>query len=311
MKKTLFPLFLISGMLLALDVSLHAQVPPLLAAPSTPGAPRAPKLDQKAQDLLTAFGKYYAALPSFQVDVRAAMKFEMADAKDEAVRDKSRANGIENAVSVAVLRPDRFAIVQKEGSGGFLSFDGKTCTVYLANQKEYVSVPAISLLFPEGSASFSGAPFLFNAGLLRDLFAPDPVNILLRGVTSGSDVGEEKVGALTARHLVLQGNQMTVDLWISSGKNPLLLRSRVSRDMSSAVRPPAPAPVPGAPAPTPVPRIGKTTFEVFYENWRVDQPAPAEAFDLKVPADAKLVTGFHSHHSAMAATTGAPLLQHP
>jgi len=257
-----------------------------LSPTNSPAAPaQAPQLDQKSQDILSAFDKFYNGLQSFQVDIHSGITTETPLAQPVGTTNAAtpfRPPSLGPTVSVTVIRPDHLAVVQKEGNPvGFLLFDGKTYTVYFANRKAYLSVPAIDLLFPDTAISQNGAPFLYTIGMLRDFLSPDPSKRLLRGVTTGTYLGNEPIDGKPADHLALQTHTNTLDLWIASEKAPLLLQVEITRN-------PNPIPPSAASAPTPAtPPPARTISQVTYKNWATGDAVTTDVFNLKPPADAK------------------------
>ena len=101
-----------------------------------------------------------------------------------------------------------------------------------------------------------------------DLLASNPYDALTEGVTEGRYIGLEPMGGgVMAHHLAVTKKNVTYQIWIEDGPQPVPLRYVVTgRDMR-----------------------GSPQFTIELRNWQPNAPVSESAFAFTPPAGAKQV----------------------
>jgi peroxiredoxin len=248
------------------------------AVPSAGPKPGTVKLDPQVQNILTAASQFYTARKSFEADLASTTHVEASTMKSE----------MTSSFHLAVQPPASFALVIKTGMpGGTLISDGKTWITFVQYLNKYTSNDAPAslseLLQPANLALVEGGtPLGFEA-----LLGPDPVKALSTGLTSSADLGVEPIAGQSAHHLQIAAVPYITDIWIAAPQ-PLLLQSRVSIDMSAALKNLTAEQKQKMPAGLGLEQM-KMSRDTTYSNWQIDQPIAATTFQFQPPPGAQLV----------------------
>ena len=144
---------------------------------------------------------------------------------------------MQNSVTVAFHRPNRFAVRTKGGSPGIdVVSDGK---------KIFVSIPALQK-YTEGEAPTSidalGADPIVQGGfqgmLIGELCASDPYAKLMEGVKAATNAGQETLDGVKADHLKFTQDQFDWEIWIAADGEPIIRRVVVDLTKTFANSPP-------------------------------------------------------------------------
>jgi hypothetical protein len=235
----------------------QGQAPPESAAKNTPAAnPRA--IEPKADAALRRMSDYLASLKTFRVETVTV---------DETHVDKSGQKIQVLADSTFTLRRPGEMRIDRVGPNGHVVFvdDGKQLSVYNKDKNIYATAPAPAKL--DEAADVARKQLQVDAPGV-DLIASNPYDALTEGMTEARYIGLEPMGTgVMAHHLAVTKKDVTYQIWIEDGPQPLPLRYVVAgKDMR-----------------------GSPQFTIELRNWQPNAPAPPDTFAFKPPAAAKKV----------------------
>jgi len=178
---------------------------------------------------------------------------------------------------ITAQRPSKFAFVRTQGDmGKTVVCDGTTLTNYTDELKQYTEEPAPKTL-DEFSNSLTGAMMLEGGmgGLAMALLSDDPYKRLTEGDARAEYVGAEVVEGTECHRLRLNREDISFDLWVTTGDEPTLRRIRP--DMSSQF--------------TEEEQLSGFTITISldYTDWDFSPEADSAAFQFTPPAIAELV----------------------
>ena len=191
-----------------------------------PAATKTPQVEKAADAVLLQLDLFYRNLKSLKLDLDVQLHMQAEGMKQE----------IASTWSVALQRPNKLAINHKTGQNSFTFFcDGSKINVYIPAIKRYLEKPAppnLDKFFTEPSEPAmllqQGVPFFAS------LIAPDPRGRLLEDVASVKYVGTEMWQGAECHRLRGEQKQFDWDLWIETGKQPLV--RKVVMDMSKSAQ---------------------------------------------------------------------------
>lgn len=131
----------------------------------------------------------------------------------------------ENAMNFKVTaeRPNRLSMTATSESGGAtLMSNGKELSTYVEELKKYVVESAPDSL--GDLTETQGGKILMGVPLLSDLFATDPAESLLTGVTSAEYVGREEIEGKPYHHCRFEQEQFDWDVWIAAEGDPVIFK---------------------------------------------------------------------------------------
>jgi thiol-disulfide isomerase/thioredoxin len=176
--------------------------------------------------------------------------------------------------------PNHLAYRGRGGSGTMIVCDGKTLFMFVTLLKKYSTADAPKTLgqLAEDPVMSFGAPGSSN--FVIDFLADDPAKVILKGVTASKDLGAAKVNKQSARHLKFTRADVDWEVWISDGKDPLLLRADfdLSRTLKKA----------GG-------KEAKVTLSQNFRNWKFGVTPGPKDFAFTVPKNAKKVQSLFGH----------------
>jgi hypothetical protein len=215
-------------------------------------------IDPKAEAALHRMSDYLGGLESFRVDTTTVDETNVSNdgQKIQAVADSR----------FAVRRPGEMRI-DRVGPNGRVVFrdDGKQLSVYNSDKNIYATSPAPAKL--DAAADQARKQLQVDAPGV-DLLASNPYEALTEGMTEGRYIGLVPMsdGAM-AHHLAVTKKDVTYQIWIRDGSQPLPLRYVVTgRNMR------------GAPQ-----------FTIELRNWQPNAPVPDSGFAFTPPAGATKV----------------------
>lgn len=220
--------FDISGFLRGLVLALVVSVPCCATAALTAEAGKtAWAIDPKADEVIGQMSDLLRKAKSFSVDLDMVMITRMQGMKQE----------MQSAYSVAVLRPNRFAIVLKEGMMGATAVsDGiklYTCMPMLNRYTETDAPVDLGTTMTGCSPAMSAMGGVGGVGFVGPLLASNPRELFLEGVTTATYTGTEKLESGECHHLKFVQDQCDWDMWVQVGKQPLV--RKVMIDMTKSV----------------------------------------------------------------------------
>jgi thiol-disulfide isomerase/thioredoxin len=239
-----------------------------------PGTTNAPQVEARADEVLKAMDAFYRGLTSLTLDVDVQLHMESEGMKQE----------IASGWGVALQRPNKLAINYKSGQNQFTFVcDGRLINVFIPMIKKYLEKPApanLDTLFKEQSEPAlllqQGVPFFAS------LIAPDPRARLLEDVATVTYAGTEMWQGAACHRLHGAQSQFDWDLWIESGKQPLVRKALM--DMGKSARRMAEK----------VPQMKQALWQIeiqFNQNM-VNPTLTDDAFKFAPPATAKKVDSF-------------------
>ncbi len=239
-----------------------------------PGTTNAPQVEAKADEVLKQMDAFYRGLSSLTLDVDVQLHMESEGMKQE----------IASGWGVALQRPNKLAINYKTGQNQFTFVcDGRLINVFIPMIKKYLAKPApasLDTLFKEQSEPAlllqQGVPFFAS------LIAPDPRARLLEDVATVQYTGKEMWQGAECHRLHGAQSQFDWDLWIESGKQPLV--RKVIMDMGKSARHMAEK--------VPQMKQARWQIEIQFNQNMVNPPLTDEAFKFVPPANAKQVDSF-------------------
>jgi len=115
-----------------------------------------------------------------------------------------------------------------------------------------------------------------NVGsLMFSLLADDPSKLIMEGVTESTYLGEEDLGEIRAHHLRLERPPFDSDIWIAASGDPVILQR--TADVSRLI-----ALITNSPG-------IKVSIASRFNNWKIDEQLPDDAFALTAPEGADKV----------------------
>ncbi|MGD9724663.1 MAG: DUF2092 domain-containing protein [Pirellulales bacterium] len=243
---------------------------------SRPAAAAEAKVDAKAQKVIDDFSKYYAGLKGFSVKVDIDLAVEQQGKKQE----------VHFSQQLAAERPNKLSYVSDGAAGGGATIvsDGKDIAVYIKGFGKYAVEPA-----PESFDAVFKNPIVMGVlsmgnatPVTTSIVSADPAKKLVEMAESIEYGGLVDVDKTKCHLLKATGPQMDWQLWIDSGKQPLV--RRFVPDLAKAFEKMA-AQRGGNPQVAGL----KVNNTVNYNEWQVDPKFPADAFAFKAPDDATKV----------------------
>jgi thiol-disulfide isomerase/thioredoxin len=231
------------------------------------------KIDEESQQVLDAFGKYYAELKGFKVAVNINLTVD---------RDGTKQN-VTFEQKLAAERPNKFSYsYDGQGGGATIVSDGKNFSVFIKPLGKYAVEKA-----PERLESLFTNPIVMGVlsmgnatPVTASLVSPDPARQLSSTAESIEYGGQEVVDGVKCHHLSATGAQMDWQIWIDAGGTPLV--RKFLPDLTKALE--AMAKAQGGRSQLAGMKIENV---VTYENWEVDPTFGEDAFVFNAPADAE------------------------
>jgi peroxiredoxin len=208
---------------------------------------------------------YLGGLPAFSCSMEFRIAFKGAG---------TEANNA-TTMSARLQRPNRFALVTEEGNGITLISDGKQLVQYVPMLKRY-TVSAAPASLDELDESNEAAGLSMIGSLPVPTSGDAFYKSLMDGVTKSEYLGTEKVGETECHHCRFQGENMDWEIWIATGKEPLV--HKVVPDLSKRF-----AGAGGKFADV------KMSYVVTFADWKTDPKFTDADFSFTPPADAEEV----------------------
>ena len=210
---------------------------------------------------------FFGALPSFSCHVASSLD----------LTSKGTNSHIVTKMSVRLARPNRLALVVDDGTMGVtVVSDGRQLVQYLPALKRSVVSAA-----PPGfrGMTYTGAPnsitMLGTTDSVIPLSGPEFYRNLMASATKADYLGQEKVGDAECHHCRCTQEDFDWDIWIDSGKQPLV--RKVALDLAKYTK--AGPQMPDT----------KIDYAVTFSDWNVAPNfAPAD-FAFVPPAGARRV----------------------
>lgn len=233
-------------------------------------SPAPGNVDPKADAVMRALANHLASAKTISVSVNALLRMTARGMNNE----------MASTYDVAVERPDKIAIIQKDGMFGVsAASDGTTLTVYNSMMKSYTAKPApktVDEIAEEITSEFASSPgqMLFSAGM----WGSKPYESIMDGVTSGVYVAKIDLDGTACHHLRYAQEGFDWDAWVTVATPPLLVKmtADMSRQMEAARES-----VPGM-------ADIKMVVDVAFSNWKFNEPVSPAVFQFTPPAGAKL-----------------------
>jgi peroxiredoxin len=256
------------------------------------------KVDPKAKEVLDTFGKFYAKLDGFKVNVKIALVIEQ--------QGKSQTQ--EFTQKFNVQRPNKLSYILESPQGGAsIMSNGKELSVFVNSFNKYAveeAPPTFAAMFQNpiilGSIGFGNA-----GGAMVAMLSEDPVTSLLTGTESVEYGGTADLNGVKCHVVKATQEQFDWEIWIDAGDQPLVRQfvpdlkkafARMAKD--------------GAKSPFAEMKITNT---VSYSDWSIDPKFEEADFAFKTPEDAtradslmELVTGRANQEPAPHALLGKP-----
>ena len=173
-------------------------------------AGEAPKVDQKALEVLKAMSNYLASLEGFVV---------RAQTEYESLLDNGQKVTYLNQVEIALKRPNRL-YVHRIGMvrDQEIFYDGKTLTLFGKNRNLYATATVPSTL--DEMLDYA-TQVLHLSAPGSDLLYSDVFSGLMDGVESGFYVGDNLVNGVKCHHIAFRNSEVDWQIWIEEGKHPI------------------------------------------------------------------------------------------
>jgi hypothetical protein len=235
----------------------QGQPVPEHAAGSAAGE-KAGVIEPKADAALHRMSNYLSGLKTFRVDTTTV--------DETKVNAQGQRSQVRSVSKFAIRRPGEMRI-DRVGPNGRVVFrdDGKQFSVHNLDKKIYATAPAPDNL--DQAADAARKQLQVDAPGV-DLLASNPYAALTEGVTAGRYVGLEPMdGGVMAHHLAVTKKNVSYQIWIQEGPEPLPLRYVVAgNDMA-----------------------GKPQFSIELRNWQPNAQVPDDSFAFTPPAGARKV----------------------
>jgi hypothetical protein len=228
------------------------------SADEAPQQGQAGGIDQKADAQLHKMSDYLAGLNTFRVDTTTVDETKVTEAGQK----------------IQVLAHSKFAVkrpgemrIERVSPNGHVVFrdDGKQFSLYNSDKNIYATAPAPGNL--DQAADNARMQLQVDAPGV-DLLASNPYAALTEGATEGRYIGLEPMGGgVMAHHLAVTKKDVSYQIWIKDGAQPVPLRYVVTgKDMK-----------------------GLPQFTIDLHNWQPNAPVSNDSFEFTPPAGAKQV----------------------
>jgi hypothetical protein len=182
----------------------------LSATVSTDVGAQAPAVDPDAAQILRRMTDYLGGMQRFSLDTQNTF---------EDVLESGQKIQYDLSTNVVVERPNK---LRAERRGDLVSqlviYDGKTLTVYNADNKYYAVAPAPDNLDDALHFARDALGIVPPSG---DLIYRNAYALLTANVTSGVVVGKSMIGGVKCDHLAFTGPVVDWQIWIADGDQPL------------------------------------------------------------------------------------------
>ncbi|MGZ5546314.1 MAG: DUF2092 domain-containing protein [Limisphaerales bacterium] len=213
----------------------------------------APKVDARADEILSALGAQLAGAKTAEAQLHLAVKTPIAP----------RGEGdLAADYSLSVARPNRLAMVVKEGNmGATVVSDGTNTVTYIPKPSIYTvqkASPTIGVTESSGPMGDMG-----SMAFLTALFSENPKTALLAGVLEAKYAGHEKVDASDCERIDMKQQGLDWRLFTTTGDQPMVRRIEVS--------------------------IPQLSMSMDFSSWKLNGTIPSDRFVFMPPAGAKKV----------------------
>jgi thiol-disulfide isomerase/thioredoxin len=236
------------------------------------------KIDPEAKKVVEAFGKYYAGLKGFRVSVSVALQVEQQGKKQSQTFDQK----------FMAERPNKFFYTLASAAGGAtVASDGQQMSLFIKGFNKY----AVEKTPPTFAEMFANQVVLGTIGLgnasnvLIAMLSDDPAKKLLEKVESLDYGGVVELEGAKCHLLKAAGGDMDWQIWIDSGKQPLVRQFVPNLEQALARL------AKGKGQESPFANM-KITNIVSYKDWEVDPKFAADDFAFNVPDDAEKMGSF-------------------
>ncbi len=248
-----------------------------------------PGLDPKADALLHKLADFYQKTPNLSVDVAYALKIETPGTRRETWA----------RYQVAFERPNKAAIVLKDGVGATVISDGLRVFTFVPAMNKYTEKNApesLDALLREDElalVSRSMGDLLFVDQLMR----AEPYEAIVKDLTGARYMGVVDQGGRRVHHLKLTEKEYGWNLWVDEGERPFV--RKIAVDIAAALEE----------STRNVPHLKETQVDmgVAFQNWTAGAPIPAERFRFDPPEGVqKAMSFFDSGEDGAATLVGKP-----
>ncbi len=249
----------------------------VLPAGKAESAKKEVSVDPKVREVLKAVADVLAEAKSFSLNLDMTLNIQMQGMKQE----------MPSSYTLAVQRPNRIALVLKEGMfGATVVSDGAKLFTYLPMLKRYTEASAptnfAAALSGAGGSGLMGA--MDGGNFMGAVFAQDPAKEMLDGVTNALYVGREKLGEVECHHLRFFQEDVDWELWAQVGKRALV--QRVTVDMGRTFEKTM-GEVKSQTGTDAMLKNMKMTMAIAFREWQLDPDLPADRFAFTPPEGAK------------------------
>jgi peroxiredoxin len=217
------------------------------------------KIDAKAQELTRKLMSQFQSAKSAEADLKVVVKLQGPEAK-----------AMPATYSLAVEKPNRIALVFKEGAiGASVYSDGTNGVTFIPMLKQYTVRPApknIGTIVMEAGATFGDVTG--SMAFIAALFSPKPYEALLDGVTEGTYAGLEVIAGKEYQRLKFKQEGVSWSMLITPGDRPLLRRIEV--DVSELP-------------------VNAESMTMEFSGWKFDEKIEAARFKFVPPDGARKV----------------------
>src|SRR4030095_7178093 len=255
----------------------------LLFAGAVPAAEKTgAALDSRAEQLIRKAADQIKNARSLSVELDLAMSMQMRSMKQQ----------MSSLYSIALQRPNRYAMVLKDGTvGGTMVTDGRKLFTYLPMLKQYTEAAAPGNL--EDLSDESEAMMVTgggSGGFFNSLFlAKDPFVAMLEGTTNVQIAGTEKIDGHDCQRVRLLQEGCAWDLWIDSGEQPLI--RKIFSDLGAMMRAMA-GKQDGGDEATDALKEMKMEATMTFKNWALNPDLKPATFAFTPPEGANRVEAF-------------------
>jgi len=230
-----------------------------------------PRFDPRAEKVLKEFSAHLKGLKTFRLELVSTVRLEAQGLKQE----------METVQDVAVVRPDRLAILLKRGRAcGMLVCDGQKLYTCLPMLKRYTVKRAprgVAEVLNDREALLSVGGVGPVATFMPALTSRDPYKEIMEGVKRTEYLGIEGLEGVECHHLRAFQDDFDWEIWVEAGESPLIRkivpgRSKGQRGLGARLA--------GA---------GRTKMECSLRlgSWQAGVEIPEALFTFTPPEDAK------------------------
>jgi peroxiredoxin len=246
----------------------------ILLATASSGAERDAKIEPKADAVLHKVADFYKDIKSFSTNASFMLNVQSTGMRRE----------MWASYDIMLQRPNKVAMRLKDGVGATVISDGQKLFTLIPSINKYTEKDApatVEEIFKEPEMTLVNRS-LGDLLFLEKLMRPDSYATLTEGMTEAKYIDQEMQGGRPTHHLRVVANDLTWDMWVDEGAEPVV--RKVSPDLSKSLA----DQLKGAPQM----KEAKMQMTIRFDNWVVNKDIAAEQFVFAPPPESRKIASF-------------------